>query len=237
MTRDQDVSGHSSPRGQAPFSSGRATTRSVTFERANCADICASSRTCCMATQTLPTTETAHDAFPINGTDYVEFWVGNAKQASHFYRAAFGFQLVAYRGPETGVRDRASYLMQQGKIRLVLTTALGPEAPIAEHVQHARRWCEGLCALGGRRALCVHDRRRSRRDSEAGAARRARRRRRGRDRRDRNVWRHDSLARRATELSRHVPARLPHRERLAFNRARSASSTSTTAWATSSSGR
>jgi 4-hydroxyphenylpyruvate dioxygenase len=87
-----------------------------------------------MAIQTLPTAETAHDAFPINGTDYVEFYVGNAKQASHFYRAAFGFQLVAYRGPETGVRDRASYLMQQGKIRLVLTTALSPESPIAEHV-------------------------------------------------------------------------------------------------------
>ena len=87
-----------------------------------------------MATQTLPTAETAHDAFPINGTDYVEFYVGNAKQASHFYRGAFGFQLVAYCGPETGVRDRASYLLQQGKIRLVLTTALGPESPIAEHV-------------------------------------------------------------------------------------------------------
>ena len=87
-----------------------------------------------MATQTLPAAETAHDAFPINGTDYVEFYVGNAKQASHYYRAAFGFQLVAYRGPETGVRDRASYLLQQGKIRLVLTTALGPESPIAEHV-------------------------------------------------------------------------------------------------------
>jgi 4-hydroxyphenylpyruvate dioxygenase len=87
-----------------------------------------------MATQTLPTTETAHDAFPINGTDYVEFYVGNAKQASHYYRSAFGYQLVAYRGPETGVRDRASYLMQQGKIRLVLTTPLGPDSPIAEHV-------------------------------------------------------------------------------------------------------
>src|SRR6187455_388395 len=89
---------------------------------------------CCMATQTLPSAETAHDAFPINGTDYVEFYVGNAKQASHFYRSAFGFQLVAYRGPETGVRDRASYLMEQGKIRLVLTTPMSPSSPIAEHV-------------------------------------------------------------------------------------------------------
>lgn len=87
-----------------------------------------------MATLTVPETGVAHDAFPINGTDYVEFYVGNAKQASHFYRAAFGYALVGYRGPETGVRDRASYLMQQGKIRLVLTTALAPESPIADHV-------------------------------------------------------------------------------------------------------
>jgi 4-hydroxyphenylpyruvate dioxygenase len=87
-----------------------------------------------MATQTLPTAEAAHDAFPINGTDYVEFYVGNAKQASHFYRSAFGFLLVAYRGPETGVRDRSSYLMEQGKIRIVLTTALSPDSPIADHV-------------------------------------------------------------------------------------------------------
>jgi 4-hydroxyphenylpyruvate dioxygenase len=74
------------------------------------------------------------DSFPINGTDYIEFWVGNAKQASIFYRAAFGYQLVGYRGPETGVRDRASYLLQQDKIRIVLTSALGPGGPIAEHV-------------------------------------------------------------------------------------------------------
>jgi len=87
-----------------------------------------------MATQTVPVPSLETDAFPINGTDYVEFYVGNAKQASHYYRAAFGFQLVAYRGPETGVRDRASYLMQQGKIRLVLTTPLSPDSAIAEHV-------------------------------------------------------------------------------------------------------
>jgi 4-hydroxyphenylpyruvate dioxygenase len=82
----------------------------------------------------------AHDTFPINGTDYIEFYVGNAKQAAHYYRAAFGFQLVGYRGPETGVRDRASYLLAQGKIRFVLTTAvradLSPEAKkVAEHVE------------------------------------------------------------------------------------------------------
>ena len=72
-------------------------------------------------------TAQAHDTFPINGTDYIEFYVGNAKQAAHFYRSAFGFQLVGYRGPETGVRDRASYLLQQDKIRFVLTTPIRPD--------------------------------------------------------------------------------------------------------------
>ena len=87
-----------------------------------------------MATATLPNATETHDVFPINGTDYVEFYVGNAKQAAHYYQAAFGFQLIGYRGPETGVRDRASYLLTQNKIRLVLTSALGPDGPIAEHV-------------------------------------------------------------------------------------------------------
>jgi 4-hydroxyphenylpyruvate dioxygenase len=87
-----------------------------------------------MATLTAPEVGIEQDAFPINGTDYVEFYVGNAKQASHYYRAAFGYSLVAYSGPETGVRDRASYLLQQGKIRLVLTTAMSPDSPIAAHV-------------------------------------------------------------------------------------------------------
>lgn len=86
-----------------------------------------------MATLTTPESLVEHDAFPINGTDYVEFYVGNAKQASHYYRAAFGFSLVAYQGPETGVRDRASYLLQQDKIRLLFTTALDPSSPIAAH--------------------------------------------------------------------------------------------------------
>jgi 4-hydroxyphenylpyruvate dioxygenase len=75
------------------------------------------------------------DFLPLNGTDYVEFYVGNAKQAAYFYRAAFGMRLTAYCGPETGIRDRASWLVEQGKIRLVLTTALSPGHPIAEHVR------------------------------------------------------------------------------------------------------
>jgi 4-hydroxyphenylpyruvate dioxygenase len=87
-----------------------------------------------MQTETMPVAGEATDTFPINGTDYVEFYVGNAKQAAHYYRTAFGYELIAYRGPETGTRDRASYLIQQNKVRLVLTSALAPDHPIAEHV-------------------------------------------------------------------------------------------------------
>jgi 4-hydroxyphenylpyruvate dioxygenase len=72
---------------------------------------------------------------PINGTDFIEFYVGNAKQASFFYRTAFGFSLIAYAGPETGIRDRASYVLQQGKIRLVLTTPMHPDNEISKHIE------------------------------------------------------------------------------------------------------
>lgn len=83
-------------------------------------------------TQTKPST--SQDTFPINGTDYIEFYVGNAKQSALYYQAAFGFKLVAYQGPETGVRDRASYVLEQDKIRLVLTTAMHPDHEVSQHV-------------------------------------------------------------------------------------------------------
>ena len=75
------------------------------------------------------------DFLPIKGTDHLEFYVGNAKQAASYYQTCFGFELAAYAGPETGIRDRASYVLQQGKIRLVLTSALHGDSPIAEHVK------------------------------------------------------------------------------------------------------
>jgi len=76
----------------------------------------------------------ATDFLPLKGTDHVEFFVGNARQAAYFYRVAFGMSLVAYAGPETGRRDRASYVLQQGKVRFVLTTALRSNSEIAAHV-------------------------------------------------------------------------------------------------------
>jgi 4-hydroxyphenylpyruvate dioxygenase len=74
------------------------------------------------------------DFLPLLGTDYVEFYVGNAKQSTHYYMSAFGFQPVAYAGPETGIKDRASYVIRQNKLTFVLTTPLKPEGPISEHV-------------------------------------------------------------------------------------------------------
>src|ERR1700735_2034499 len=87
---------------------------------------------------------TEKDFLPLNGTDYVEFYVGNARQAAYFYRVAFGMSLVAYAGPETGVRDRASYVLQQGKIRFVLTTPLRSNNPMAEHIA---RHGDGVSAI------------------------------------------------------------------------------------------
>ena len=77
----------------------------------------------------------------IEGYDAVEFWVGNARQAAHFYRSAFGFRLVGYAGPETGVHDRASYVLEQGSIRFVVSGALASDHPIAGH---QRRHGDGI---------------------------------------------------------------------------------------------
>jgi 4-hydroxyphenylpyruvate dioxygenase len=89
-----------------------------------------------MTTQISPTVTpvATADFLPLEGTDYVEFYVGNAKQAAHFYITAFGFQPLAYAGPETGLRDRASYVVRQAKLTFMLTSALRPEGPIADHV-------------------------------------------------------------------------------------------------------
>lgn len=78
--------------------------------------------------------KTGTDFLPLHGTDYVEFYVGNAKQAAHFYMSAFGFQALAYAGPETGVMDKASYAVRQNKLTIVLTTPIRANNPIADHI-------------------------------------------------------------------------------------------------------
>ena len=89
-----------------------------------------------MQTATVPasTSNTLTDFLPLQGTDYVEFYVGNAKQAAHFYKTAFGFQSLAYAGPETGIKDKVSYVIQQHKLTFVLTTPLRNNNPIADHI-------------------------------------------------------------------------------------------------------
>lgn len=96
----------------------------------------------------------AEDFLPIRGTDHIEFYVGNARQAAMFYQHCMGFELVAYAGPETGIRDRASYVLQQNKIRFVFTTALRSSSAIAAHVH---RHGDGVRVL----ALWVDDARQS----------------------------------------------------------------------------
>jgi len=88
-----------------------------------------------METNVMESTTTHVDFLPLNGTDHIEFYVGNAKQSAYYYQTAWGYELVAYAGPETGVRDRASYVLQQDKIRLVLTTSLDPDSEISQHHQ------------------------------------------------------------------------------------------------------
>ncbi|MES2371343.1 MAG: 4-hydroxyphenylpyruvate dioxygenase [Bacteroidota bacterium] len=79
-------------------------------------------------------TDVTQDFLPLQGTDYVEFYVGNAKQAAHFYKTAFGFQSLAYAGPETGVKDRASYAVRQNKLTFVFTTPLRSQNTMADHI-------------------------------------------------------------------------------------------------------
>lgn len=79
-------------------------------------------------------TEKSQDFLPLKGTDFIQFYVGNAKQAAHYYKSAFGFQNLAYAGPETGVRDKVSYVLIQGKIRIVLTTPLHSSHQINQHI-------------------------------------------------------------------------------------------------------
>src|SRR3954454_1957329 len=105
-----------------------------------------------MSTQPVvsPKAAAADDVMPLNGIDHVEFWVGNAKQAAFYFCQAYGFREVAYAGLETGVRDRTSVVVRQGRITLVLTGALGSQSEIAAH---HRRHGDGIRVI----ALSVPD--------------------------------------------------------------------------------
>ena len=168
-----------------------------------------------MAQQTAPAPtarrDGEHDFMPLNGIDHVELYVGNAQQAAYYYVHAFGFREVAYAGLETGMRDRASHVLQQGRIRLVLTGALHSDSPIAAH-QHQHG--DGVKVI----ALSVPDvdhayreatdaRRRGRR----GAARHLRRARHRPPRDDQDLRRDAAHVRRPRRLHGRVPARLRRR--------------------------
>ena len=149
------------------------------------------------------------DFLPLNGTDYVEFYVGNARQAAYYYRTAFGFRLAAYRGPETGTRDRASYVLVQNKIRFVLTTPLQPGPPDRRARPPARRRRARYRPVGGRRRVRVA------RDHRARRAQRARARDACSDEHGearaglhRDLRRHHPHLRRAPQLPRRVSARI-----------------------------
>src|SRR6266567_7961358 len=86
------------------------------------------------APKTKTATAAEQDFLPLQGTDYIEFYVGNAKQAAHFYKNAFGFQSLAYSGPETGTKDRVSYAICQNKLTFLLTTPLRTGNAIADHI-------------------------------------------------------------------------------------------------------
>ncbi|HVA22360.1 MAG TPA: 4-hydroxyphenylpyruvate dioxygenase [Candidatus Micrarchaeia archaeon] len=103
-----------------------------------------------METTPLAPPPPAYEETSLQGVDHIEFFVGNARQAAHYYRSAFGFDVVAYAGPETGVRDRASYVLRQGRVALVMTAPLGPGGEIADQV---RRHGDGVRTL----ALQVRD--------------------------------------------------------------------------------
>lgn len=107
-----------------------------------------------LTTATATSALSNEDFLPLNGTDHVEFYCGNAKQSAYYYINAFGYEMIAYAGPETGVRDRASYVIKQEKVVLILTTSLDPNSEISEHV---KKHGDGVKVL----ALWVDDARKS----------------------------------------------------------------------------
>ena len=150
----------------------------------------------------------AEDFMPLLGWDHVELWVGNAKQAAYFYEHAMGFTRTAYAGPETGVRDRASYVLEQGDIRFVVTSALREEHEITKHHATPRRRRPRHRAHRARRDAGLPRGGVARRSQRHGAAARRGRVRIGRALGDRDLRRHDPHVRQPRRLRRPVPAGL-----------------------------
>ena len=169
---------------------------------------------------------------PLKAIHHVELLVGNAKQAAYFYRHAFGFSQLAYAGPETGLKDQASYVLYQGDIRLVVSTPLSPERSDGRASATARRRRAGH-RLSGRRRRCLLSARpcSARRTRGAGALRPQRRVRPHSAGEDPGLWRHAALVHFDGRLQRAVFAGLPGPPPTGSPGA--GSSGSTTSWATS----
>ena len=187
----------------------------------------------CMSTQPIVAPSKTEDFMPLHGIDHVEFFVGNALQAASFWVKNLGFKEVGYAGLETGVRDRASHVVEQGRIRIVLTGALVPGHAIGDHVAAPRRRREGDRARRAGRGPRLPRGHRPRRARRRGALRRLRRPRHRPARLDRHLRRHDPHLRRPQGLQRPVPAGLRAARRA--TPATRACSRSTTSSATSSS--
>ena len=172
---------------------------------------------------------------PLDGWDHVELWVGNAKQAAYFYEHAFGFHRTAYAGPETGVRDRASYVLEQGEIRLVRHERASPRSRDRRVRARPRRRREGHLAACARRERGVSAGRAARRARHPSSRMARGRLRQGRARVDRDVRRRRAHVREPQRLRGRVPPGLRRAGRAGAGRPTSACSRSTTSSATSSS--
>ena len=175
---------------------------------------------------------------PLDGWDHVELWVGNAKQAAYYYEHAFGFRRTAYAGPETGVRDRASYVVEQNDIRLVLTSALHPGHEIGDHANKHGDGVKDIALRVPECGECLPRGGLARRRRRHGARRAGGRLRQRRARDDRDLRRRRAHVRHAARLRGRVPPRATSRRRRPRRRpTASACSRSTTSSATSSSAR
>ena len=148
------------------------------------------------------------DFMPLDGWDHLELWVGNAKQAAYWYEHALGFERTAYAGPETGVRDRASYVLEQGEIRLVLTSGVRADSEIVRFAATHGDARQGRRAAGARRGRRLPRGRRARRARGRGAALGRGRARPRRARHDRDLRRERPHLRQPRRVHRPVPARL-----------------------------